>query len=381
MNKVYADLGPYLSGDSIKEFPYLANFPTESWKSTVTNGTIFAIPLPRAVSGTAMFARLDLISQLGANPEPKSYAEFLELMKAVTDPKKSRWAFANTTNMVVHLQMMVGAPNGWSETGGVFTNAYADDRTKQAIGMVADMVKQGLFHPDSSGIAYTRIRDLFYAGRTALISDGYAAWDLFVRQLGSSDVGTKKLGLVVEPKHDGGGDAQHFAGTGFQTITVIKKGLGDAKTKQLLNVLNFLSAPIGSAEHLHRKYGVEGTDFTFVDGVPTLNDRGNAEFMDVQYIADSQTILGPGPKDGVDRQHAWHERVTNDLVRNPTLGLYSDTYSRKGATLSTMMGNAQNDIIFGRKPLSTFDEAYASWKSGGGDKIAAEYADSKAAAR
>ena len=381
MDKLFADLGPYLGGDKIKDYPYLANIPTASWKPTIANGTVYAVPQPRALSGTAMYCRLDLIKKVGANPQPGSYEEFLELLTAVTDPKAQRWAFANPTNMVIHLQMMLGAPNNWSEAGGKFVNAFADEASTEAVARTAEMVKKGLFHPDSSSLEYTRIRDLFYGGRLALTSDGYAGWDLFVRELGGGPEATAKLGLVVEPKADGGGDARHFAGTGIQGTTVIKKGLGEDRTRKLLDVLNYLAAPIGSREHLERKYGVKGVDYTISDGLPTLTDRGNREFMDLQYIVDSQTTIGPGVKAGVDYQYAWHQRVTKDLVTDPSIGLYSDTYSRQGATLNKLLSDARLDVIFARKPLKHLQDAYATWRKQGGDKIAAEYAESQAAGR
>ncbi|WP_230208398.1 extracellular solute-binding protein [Microlunatus sp. Gsoil 973] len=381
MDKLFADLGPYLAGDKAMDFPYLANLPTASWKPTVANGTVYAVPQPRALSGTAMYARLDLITQVGANPQPGSYDDFLELLTAVTDAKAQRWAFGNPTNMVTHLQMMLGAPNNWSEEGGKFVSSFGDERSTEAVARTAEMVRKGLFHPDSSSLEYTRIRELFFAGRLALTSDGYAGWDLFVRELGGGPEATAKLGLVVEPKAEGGGDARHFSGTGFQGLTVIKKGLGEERTRKVLDVLNYLATPIGSREHLERKYGVKGIDYTIQDGLPTLTDRGNREFMDVQYVADSQTIIGPGVKEGVDYQYTWHQRVTKDLVPDPSIGLYSDTYSRKGAALNKMLGDARLDVIFARKPLTHLQETYAAWREKGGDAIAAEYAESKTAGR
>lgn len=377
MDKLFADLGPHLSGDAAKEYPYLANIPTASWKPTVANGTIYAIPQPRALSGAAMYVRKDIVDKAGANPQPESFEEFLELLNAVTDKKINRWAFAHAGNMVIHLKMMLGAPNNWSEEDGTFKPAFADDRHRRAVSLVTDMVKKGLFHPDSSSASYTKIRELFFAGRIALTSDGYAGWDLFTRQLGGGSQGAAKLGLMVEPKFDGGGDADHFAGTGFQGITVIKKDLPEDKLKKVLNVMNFLAAPIGSREHLERKYGVAGTDYTVSDGVPTLTSTGSQEFMDLQYITDAQTILGPGVKKGVDYQHTWHKRVTKNLIPDPTIGLYSDTYSRKGTQLNKIISDAQSDVIFGRKPLKHLDEAYKDWRSQGGDKIVQEYAESK----
>lgn len=377
VDKLFEDLGPYLGGDKAKDYPYLANIPTASWKPAVVNGSIFAVPQHRSLAGQAIYARTDLLKKYGANPEPASYDELVETMKTVTDAKKSRWAFANSSYMVSHILGMLEGPNNWSEQDGTFVSAYEDERYKQAVAKVAEMVKMGLFHPDSASVSYTKIRDLFFSGRISLTSDGYAGWDLFVRQLGGGEAGTSKLGLIVEPKYDGGGDGPHLAGTGYQGVTVIKKGLGEEKTRKLLNVLNFLATPIGSQEHLHRKYGVEGTDFTMEDGLPNLTDKGNQEFMDLQYVADSPTILGPGLKKGVEHQHQWHQRIAKNLIHDPSIGLYSDTWSRDGASAGKIMSDAISAVIFGRKPLSAYDEAVKSWKSKAGDKIAAEFAEDK----
>jgi putative aldouronate transport system substrate-binding protein len=144
-------------------------------------------------------------------------------------------------------------------------------------------------------------------------------------------------------------------------------------------VLNFLAAPIGSREHLHRKFGVEGKDFTFQDGYPVLTQQGNTNFLDVQYIVDSPTIIGPAPAAGADLQHRWHQRSTANLIPNPTIGLYSDTNSRKGNSIGTMMTDVITGVVFGRNTMKDYEETYGRWRSQGGDKIAAEFAEAKQA--
>ena len=379
LSKLFCDLGPYLAGDSAADFPYLAAMPPDTWRMTVSNGSVYAVPQPRPVAPQAIFVRLDLAKQLGLNPEPASYDEFHELMRGFTDKKARRWASASPNPVINFIAMMLGGPNGWSEEGGKFTHQLGDERSIEAISRVAGMIKDGLFHPDSASIAYDKIRMVFYAGQTGLLGDGAVGWDLFVRQMGGPEDGAKKLGMINAPKADGGGDARHFAGTSVQAITVIKKDLGEEKTRKILSFLNFLATPIGSREHLERKYGVEGHDFSWVNGLPTLNKTGTAEFMDVQYITDSMTTIGPGPKLGVDRQYGWHKRASADPVRDPTVGLYSDTYSRKGSTLNEVLANATSDVLYGRKPISTLTDAYQDWRKKGGDKIAGEYAESLAA--
>ena len=41
-----ADLTPYLSGDAVKEYPNLANFPAISWKQVIYNNAIYGVPVP-----------------------------------------------------------------------------------------------------------------------------------------------------------------------------------------------------------------------------------------------------------------------------------------------------------------------------------------------
>jgi putative aldouronate transport system substrate-binding protein len=370
MQRVFEDLTPYLSGDAAKEFPFLANIPAASWTYTVSSGGIYAVPQPRALSGPTIFGRADIFDQVGANPSPTGYQEFLDLMKAVTDASKHRWAFDNPTRMLMHVQMMLGAPNFWRNDNGTFVRDYTDERTKQAIGLVTDMIKAGLFHPDAAtaNANFTQSRGYYTSGQVAMHSDGYAAWDLFAGQIGD------KVTAVAEPQYDGGGDAAHFAGDAAQAITAIRKGMGPDRTRKVLNVLNWLAAPIGTREHLVRKYGVENVHYTWKNGAPQPTPQGNAEKIDVQYVTDAPTILGPGDQATVTRQHDWQTRITKNLVSNAAVGLYSDTQSKKGAQLKKMMEDAQNDIFFGRKPLSSWDDVVKQWKSQGGDQTADEFA-------
>src|SRR5690606_1575207 len=93
LEKRFTRLDAFLSGDAIKEYPHLANIPTRHWKPTVYNGGIYGIPIPRGAVGVYSFIRQDLFEEAGLSPEPKSFAELTETAKALTDPKKRRWAF------------------------------------------------------------------------------------------------------------------------------------------------------------------------------------------------------------------------------------------------------------------------------------------------
>ena len=58
---------------------------------------------------------------------------------------------------------------------------------------------------------------------------------------------------------------------------------------------------------------------------------------------------------------------------NPIAGLYSPTDGSKGITLRTTFIDKMNDILFGRAPVSGFDDLVKEWRANGGDTIRGEY--------
>jgi putative aldouronate transport system substrate-binding protein len=64
----------------------------------------------------------------------------------------------------------------------------------------------------------------------------------------------------------------------------------------------------------------------------------------------------------------------------PTVGLTSPTSLTKNASISKAINGVRNDIIVGRKPLSSWDAAVKTYNSSGGAQIAKEYSEAYAAA-
>ena len=376
MEKLFADLGPLLSGDAAKEFPYLANIPETSWPVCVANGTIHAVPQARAGTGQVLYFRKDLFDERGITAEPANYDEFIGTMEAYADRSKDRFGFSNIGQMHLRVLCMMGGPNGWSRAeDGTFTSQYLDPIYRESLEKMPELVKK-YAHPESLTVPYAQHRDFFYSGTTCYLNDGYAGWDLYLNGVGGD---VNKLGMMVLPKYDGGGDAAHYASKSYQGITVVNKKLTGDKLRAAVDVLNFLSAPIGSLEHLRRKYGKEGVDWEWKGDDVELTDAGSKAFMDVQYIVDAPTVLGPGPADEVKPQHEYLSRLAKNLVQDPAMGLYSDTHSRKSDSIGRPLTDVVNGIYVGRNSMEDFDAAVKKWRNAGGDKIAEEYAEAYAA--
>jgi putative aldouronate transport system substrate-binding protein len=366
LTRLCADLTEFVSGPAVKDYPFLANIPKDAWLSTAYGGGIYAIPIPRAIVGTIMFARTDLIRQRSLNPEPADYREFAELAKGMTDARAHHWAFGAAKGTLTFIGIMLGVPNVWRQEGGRFTSEYETPERKEALARTAELAKAGVFHPDAFG-GKLQVRDLFGNGTLGFDADGYAAWDLLAN---TYDV---EVGSLTAPRYDGGGTARHRAGATAFAITAFKKA-DKERIRQLLRICNWLAAPLGTSEYMFRKFGVEGTHYTMRDGKPVPTDKGKVEVaLPLDYIAAPPHILGPGDRARVDAQRAYQEKVVPTIVRNPADGLYSATAVDKAGQLSQIINAAELDIVSGRKPVSSWDEAVRTWRQAGGDAARAEY--------
>ncbi|HEY2672523.1 MAG TPA: extracellular solute-binding protein [Rugosimonospora sp.] len=370
LKSLFADLTEFLSADAVKAYPFLANIPTFSWQPMVANGGIYGLPTPRASIGSIMFTRDDLIAQRSLNPAPQNYQEFLDLCRGLTDAKAGHWALGNagaTGGGAMQFALEIaGAPNAWQEQGGKLTNAVTTDAYKQALDIVSSMWKAGLFHPDTFSATFQQQRDWFGTGKVGLTVDGYAAWDIFVNTYPGINVG----GLVA-PAYSGG-KSQHFTGSGSYAVTAIKKGSA-SRIKQLLQVCNWMAAPVGTTEHLFRKFGTAGTDYTMVNGAPVATSTGGVETkIPMQYLVDAAPTLGPGRQDIVQKQYDFHKKVAPLLVPDPTVGLYSPSNATKGAAMYKILSDSLSEILRGNQPVSSWSETVSSWRSAGGDQVTKE---------
>jgi putative aldouronate transport system substrate-binding protein len=363
------NLTSLLAGDAIKEYPFLANIPTAAWRQCRFNGGIYGLPVQRGVGGTLLFRRNDIFKQLGVNPNPASFKEFREMAIQVTDAKASRWAFAQAP--LDQVRAMLGLPWRWREEGGKFTSGYEMEAAKQALADCAQLNKDGLIHPDSTA-TNAPVKKWFNSGQALLIGDRYTAWPQFFAD-NVAGPGFDIDGLRL-PKYDGGGFAATWQAEPTNNFTVFKKTSED-RIRYLLKIANWLAAPFGTEEQLFRVYGMEGTHYNMKDGSPAQTQEGVTQTaLGIRYIVDAPSVIFiPGNPEATRKSYDYQASIIPTSMKNPEVGLYSDTWSRKQGQLGTIINDAQRDIISGRKPVSFWDEAVQNWKQTGGDKVRAEF--------
>lgn len=376
LDKRFADLSEHLSGDAVKEYPNLANIPTRHWLSTVYNSGIYGIPIPRGAIGNYHFVRADLFEKAGVSTEPKSYDELVDATKALTDPKQRRWAFGLVNQPRQLLGRMNDEPNIWAEEGGKLTHVYETEQYAQTVTDLIAMWKSGVMHPDSFNPAQP-FKQLFNAGTVAInAADGYPGWVQY--QLDNAGNPDFELGLMPAYARTGGQLAKWNLGSGFFSITLLKKQDDPERIKTVLRVLNWLAAPFGTEEYKYRLFGQEGVDHERdADGNPVLTPTGTANtVLPIRYLADSPyNIYVPGRPQDADTQHAYQSLEVPTGISNPTTGLYSNTASSKNATADKTFQDGVNDVVQERRPFSELTTLVTTWRNSVGDAMRTEYQD------
>ncbi|WP_104087119.1 extracellular solute-binding protein [Arthrobacter sp. GMC3] len=368
------DLSEHLAGDAINDYPFLANIPTESWRGTVFNGRIYALPISRGTQNTwVMYGRKDLLAAKGITKDPASYEEFYAQLKELTEPSQNKWALASIP--LDYVRQMHGIGNKWTEKDGVLTSAVSDEAQQDALEATRKIVEAGFINPDAATTPNDRQKNWIQAGSSAFGWFTLSAWST----LKTEGSGAYDAQGVTVPGFSSGQTGTAWLGDPNHSIVGIAKANKD-RVKTILSMANWMATPFGTEEYLFRNYGVEGVHYNMVDGSPkAIAATGPERALGLGYLsAPPRTNFSP-LKDVLLANQKFEFAVTETAVSNAATGLFSNAQSRRGAALDTALKNLELDIVLGRKPVADWAAGVKTYKSSGGDQIATEYKDALAA--
>lgn len=388
-----ADLTPYLSGDAVKDYPNLANFPAFSWRNGVFNNAIYAIPCPYPVYSWVLWTHQELLDEAGI-ALPKSADDFKRALVAMTKPQQNQWGIGTENTygfaMITGLfPSIFGAPAYWAVDGsGRFINTAETDAFRQALSFARELYAAGVFSPNSLTSDVGAKRNDFTARRFAFDWDGMvqASQTLFWPSI-SNFKPPAKYRVVPPFSSDGATKPIFWAGQPGQTgsfgYSVVKQGSPE-RIKEVLGVLNYLAAPFGSHEFLLMHYGIEGVDHNLDDkGNPILTTKGKGDAaMPWPYIDMPQNyVYYPNATDFAPSIQGFEKAILPSVQYDASVGLYSDTFTSKGALLQLGLSDGINGIVKGNSPLTAWDQVLSAWRSKGGDLIRTEYQQAYAASK
>ncbi|MFI9562161.1 extracellular solute-binding protein [Streptomyces rishiriensis] len=368
----FADLGPYLSGDAVKEYPNLAAIPTDAWQRSIFGGKLLGLPQPSPyVTGIVPLYRKDVFDKKGYTV-PRSADEFMALAKEITDAKAKRWA---CLDMKWTAWQMFGVlsgsekPLGWNLVDGKLVNRVETDEYLEALEWTRKLFAAGVVHPDAElGKTAPDPGPKFAAGEFLIYANNISQWWGRTAEQATQNPEFRIWGMDVFA-HDGG-DPHLWAEQPAGIFAFVNKKASESVIRDVLAVANVTAAPYGTKEYMMTNYGVEGTHYTVKDGVPVKTDKGNNEVLNayVMVASPAATIAHPDFPAVAKAQVEWQQHAGAFTKKSSFYGMQI-TEPARYTNLSDGFEQLEDDITRGRKKISDMQQAVSDWKSKGGDKL------------
>ncbi|MBO0883277.1 MAG: hypothetical protein J2P17_23660, partial [Mycobacterium sp.] len=337
-----ADLTPYLSGDAVKDYPNLAAIPTIAWLPMVFNNAIYGIPCANSLFLWVHWVHHELLDAEGLS-DPRNADEYRQLAIRFTRPEQNLWGLGAENNIGMGmtngwLTGIFGAPNTWAldAQSGKLTYTAETEQYKAAVGFARDLWAAGAYHPNALQYNLVSARNDMAARRFMFRMDGFGV--------------ASNLMWAQDERHDPPGDARvvppfgavdgvkptYWTTPGNLGYSVIKKAPPE-RIKEILRVLNWLAAPLGTQEYLLKTYGLKGEHWTpDANGNPIFTDRGKSDAtVPFHYLTRAPTTMyWPDSPEKTPGMHEVQKAYQPYMSLNPTNAYYSETYASKYPALS-----------------------------------------------
>ncbi|MGW5618426.1 extracellular solute-binding protein [Streptomyces sp. NPDC003877] len=368
----FADLGPYLSGDEVKEYPNLAAIPTDAWRRSIFGGKLRGLPMP-APSAPSMVPlyRQDVFEKEGYEV-PRSCDEFMALAKEITNARARRWACLDmkwTAFQAFGVLSGSEKPLGWHLVDGKLVNRIETEEYLEALEWSRKLFAAGVVHPDSRmGKNAPDAGPKFAAGEFLIYPNNISQWWGRTAEQATQNPDFKIWGMDVWG-HDGG-DPTLWADQPAGIFAFVSKKASESVVRDVLAVANVTAAPYGTKEYMMTNYGVEGTHYTVEDGVPVKTDKGNIEVMNayVMVASPAATLAHPDFPEVAKGQVEWQQRM-GALTRKSSFWGMQITEPARYTNLSNDAEQLEDDIVRGRKKIGDMQQFVSDWRSKGGDKL------------
>ncbi|MGK9461526.1 extracellular solute-binding protein [Streptomyces sp. G6] len=369
----FADLGPYLSGDAVKEYPNLAAIPTDAWRRSIFGDKLRGLPMPASyVTGIVPLYRQDVFEKEGYDV-PRSCDEFMAFAKDATNAKAKRWACLDMKWTAFNAFGVLSGNEkslGWNEADGKLVYRIETEEYLEALEWTRKLFAAGVVHPDAR-LGKSNAADpgpKFAAGEFLVYNQDSSQWWSRTAEQATQNPEFKIWGMDIWG-HDGG-DPTLWAQNPAGIFAFVNKDAPESVVRDVLAVANVTAAPYGTKEYMATNYGVEGTHYTVEDGVPTKTEQGNIDVMNayVMIASPAPTIAHPDFPEVAKGQVEWQQRM-GAFTKKPTFYGMQIVEPARWTNLSNDFEQLEDDVVRGRKKIGDVQQAVSDWRSKGGDKL------------
>ncbi|MGW3554545.1 extracellular solute-binding protein [Streptomyces griseoincarnatus] len=372
VNAKFADLGPYLSGDKVKDYPNLAAVPTEAWQRGIFGGQLRGIPMPAPyVTDIAPLYRKDLFAKKGYTV-PGSPAEFLAWAKEATDAKSKRWACDDMKWTAFNVfGVLSGGDKAlwWNLEGDKLVNRIETEQYLEALEWTRKLYAAGVVHPDAvQGKAGGDAGNRFTAGEVLVYNQNISDWWGKTAEQRTQNADFEMV--AFDYFGPDGGDPTLWAVQPANIFTFVSKKASEQQVKDFLALCNFCAAPYGTKEFMLTAYGVEGTDYTVEKGLPVKTQQGVNEVNGAyDYTGNPAPYIAYPDLPEVTRGMVeWQQRMGAFTKKSSFFGL-TVTEPNRWSNLADDFEQLEDDVVRGRKKIGDVQQAVSDWRSRGGDGL------------
>jgi putative aldouronate transport system substrate-binding protein len=367
----FADLGPYLSGDKVLDYPNLAAIPTEAWQASVFGGALRGLPMPQNSKngGTLLFYRQDIFDANGWTQQPTNAQEFYDFCVDITNARDRVWAIDDPKWFAQRIHgVLPDKPLYWRRENGRLINRVETEEYLEALEWTRTLYEAEVVHPDAvaaSGDQTVR----FAAGECLMYIQGEGSWYGTAAEQRATNPDFRMNAMDYFAPD--GGDPVLWARNGASIWTFVNKNLPEDRIREALQIANFTAAPYGTVEHRLRDYGSEGTHYTMEDGLPVRTEQGNVEVIPATYVficSAEAVVATPDLPQVAEDMTAWQKR-NGPFVQEPIFIGRQVQEPARLANLSDGFEDLEDDFVRGRQSIRDMRNAVDEWRRNGGDEL------------
>lgn len=379
---VFLDIAPMLS-----KYPNLVKtMDAETLAIGNPKGKTYALPNWNPEYRETMIIRKDWLEKLNLKP-PTTIDEFYEVAKAFTknDPDGNgkddtmgySFAIANNrsfTRGADPFRYAFGLANGWKESNeGIIPWQAQTKELKDFLAFTHKMYADGLLDKDFA-INKQQDPDFKFEANKVGFTDIPATniYDTGLPNL-KKVVPTAEILQLIPPK----GPTGLQGNTTYATTNkvVINAKIDKKKQERIMALMDYMVTDEG---HSLITYGVEGIHYKKTgdkyEVLPAFeSDRPMLiNFWFFHRFDPLNTVRPWEDQEKPKKVQALFDESKKYLVKDKGAGLFSETYTKSGASLDQKLMGEMVAIIMGQKPLEAIDAAIETWKKDGGSKIIEE---------
>lgn len=245
------EMEPYIAADVLMPIDEIMDnwkniLPQQALAGFNVKGKQYAIPTKMTFVDIIYYHK-DMLAKAGYNEFPKTYSDFLELVKKLKASGVTPLAIGNKNKWPMQSTFMSAVEDRF--TGSDFlpkvnsgAAKFTDPDYVKSLNVVSDLVKLDAFNADINTMDEVQQQDYFLQKKAAMTMTS-STIDTKFRSGNSDKAAAENIGIALFPAIDGGkGDPAKSAGV-IQYGIGLSKGLTGAKKEAAVKFLKYFYAP------------------------------------------------------------------------------------------------------------------------------------------